>query len=101
MEPSLYIIKAILLLDNDGNRLIAKYYDNQFASVKEEKTFEKSLFTKTHKANGEIIMLDGLTIVYRSSVDLYFYVIGSTSQNEVRKISCVITIEKIYYIFST
>ena len=86
MEPSLYIIKAILLLDNDGNRLIGKYYDNQFANVKEEKVFEKSLFTKTHKANGEIIMLDGLTIVYRSNVDLYFYVIGSTSQNEVRNI---------------
>ena len=84
MEPSLYIIKAILLLDNDGNRLVAKYYDDQFPTAKEQKTFEKSLFTKTHKANGEIIMLEGLTIVYRSSVDLFYYVIGSTSQNEVR-----------------
>ena len=28
-------------------------------------------------------MLDGLTIVYRSSVDLYFYVMGSQYENEV------------------
>ena len=83
MEPSLYIVKGILLLDNDGNRLVAKYYDDQFPTVKEQKAFEKSLFTKTHKANGEIIMLEGVTIVYRNSVDLFYYVIGSTSQNEV------------------
>ena len=31
----------------------------------------------------EIIMLDGLTTVYRSSVDLYFYVMGSQYENEV------------------
>lgn len=28
-------------------------------------------------------MLDGLTIVYRSNVDLYFYVMGSSHENEV------------------
>ena len=31
----------------------------------------------------EIIMLDGLTIVYRSSVDVFFYVIGSQQENEL------------------
>ena len=28
-------------------------------------------------------MLDGLTIVYRSNVDVYFYVMGSSHENEV------------------
>ena len=28
-------------------------------------------------------MLEGLTCVYRSSIDLFFYVIGSASENEV------------------
>ena len=27
-EPSLYTIKAILILDNDGERIVAKYYDD-------------------------------------------------------------------------
>ena len=39
-------------------------------------TFEKSLFSKTSKANNEVVMLDGLTILYRSNVDLFFYVLG-------------------------
>ena len=33
--------------------------------------------------SAEIIMLDRLTCVYRSSVDLYFCVVGSLQENEV------------------
>ena len=33
--------------------------------------------------SAEIIMLDGLTCVYRSNVDLFFYVMGSSNENEV------------------
>lgn len=87
MIPSLYMIKAIMILDNDGNRLISKYYDETFASMKEQKDFEKSLFAKTQKANAEIIMLDNLTIVYRSNIDLFFYVVGSTQENEIILVS--------------
>merc|ERR1712045_455277 len=86
-EPSLYTVKAILILDNDGNRLIAKYYDESFPSTKEQKAFEKNLFNKTHRANAEIIMLEGMTCVYRSSVDLYFYVMGSFNENELVLVS--------------
>jgi len=82
-EPSFYFVKAIAILDNDGNRLIAKYYDDQFATAKEQKDFEKNLFNKTHRANGEIIMFEGLTCVYKSNVDLFFYVIGSSLENEL------------------
>lgn len=32
-------------------------------------------------------MLDGLTCVYRSNVDLFFYVMGSSNENEVRVIN--------------
>ena len=30
-------------------------------------------------------MLDGMTCVYRSNVDLYFYVMGASNENEVYK----------------
>lgn len=33
--------------------------------------------------SAEVIMLDGLTVVYRSNVDLFFYVMGSCHENEV------------------
>lgn len=83
-EPTLYTLKGIAILDNDGNRILAKYYDkNIFPTAKEQRAFEKNLYNKTHRANAEIIMLDGLTCVYRSNVDLFFYVMGSSQENEV------------------
>ncbi len=83
MKPSLYSIKAIIILGNDNKRIFSKYYDDQFKNLKEQKEFERILFQKTHKANSEIIMLDGLTAVYRNCVDLLFYVIGSINENEI------------------
>ncbi|XP_046380493.1 coatomer subunit zeta-1-like isoform X1 [Haliotis rufescens] len=83
LEPSLYTVKAITILDNDGNRLVAKYFDDTFPTAKEQKQFEKNLFNKTHRANAEIIMFEGLTCVYKSNVDLFFYVVGSTQENEL------------------
>ncbi|XP_070174629.1 coatomer subunit zeta-1-like isoform X2 [Littorina saxatilis] len=83
LEPSLYSLKALAILDNDGNRLLAKYYDDTFPTAKEQKAFEKNLFNKTHRANAEIIMFEGMTCVYKSNVDLFFYVVGSSNENEL------------------
>ena len=72
------------IIDYDGNRVLAKYYDkNILPTVKDQKAFEKNLFNKTHRNSTEIIVLDGLTIVYKSYVDLYFYVMGNTHENEL------------------
>lgn len=80
----MYTVKGMCILDNDGNRILAKYYDKAvFPGIKEQKAYEKNLFNKTHRANAEIIMLDGLTVVYKSNVDLFFYVMGSTQENEL------------------
>ena len=50
LEPTLDTVKALLILDNDGNRILAKYYDDQtWVGTAAQKKFEKSLFTKTHK----------------------------------------------------
>lgn len=77
-------MKGIAILDNDGNRILAKYYDpSKFTSSKDQKAFEKSLFNKTHRANTEIIIHEGLICVYKSNVDLFFYVMGSANENEV------------------
>lgn len=85
-EPSLYVVKGIAILDNDGKRILAKYYDSALPTAKEQKVFEKNLFAKTHRANTEIIMLENMTCVYKGNVDLYFYVMGSSHENEVEGI---------------
>ncbi|NXP72966.1 COPZ1 protein, partial [Ramphastos sulfuratus] len=64
--------------------LCPQYYDDTYPSAKEQKAFEKNIFNKTHRTDSEIALLEGLTVVYKSSIDLYFYVIGSSYENEVR-----------------
>lgn len=95
LEPTLNSVKGVMIMDNNGARILAKYYDAEmFPNTAAQKKFEKTLFTKTHKANAEIIMLDGLTCLYKSSVDLFFYVIGSGKHN------CPLFMETMETIFS-
>jgi hypothetical protein len=90
--PSLFVVKALIILANDGKRLLGRYYDaadRKYPSANDKRLFEKSLFAKTSKANvaGEILMIDNLTVVYKNSNDLYFYVVGSTDENELMLMS--------------
>ena len=60
IEPSLVSIKGIAILDQDGKRILAKYYDKDaFSTVKQQKDLEAKLFAKTQRANAEIIMMEG------------------------------------------
>ncbi|CAK7291862.1 Coatomer subunit zeta-2 [Vulpes lagopus] len=86
-EPSLYTIKAVFILDNDGHRLLAKYYDDTFPSLKEQMAFEKNVFNKTSRTDSEIAFFGGMTIVYKSSIDLFLYVVGSSNENELMLMS--------------
>ena len=60
IEPSMLSVKGIAILDQDGKRILAKYYDkDSFPSVKQQKELESKLFAKTQRANAEIIMMEG------------------------------------------
>ncbi|CAB3404165.1 unnamed protein product [Caenorhabditis bovis] len=82
---SLYSVKGLVILDQDGNRILAKYYDRtHFGTTKDQKAFEKNMFQKTSRnTSSEILLLDGVTCLYRSNVDLYFYVLGNARENEI------------------
>ncbi|KAL4657869.1 coatomer subunit zeta-1-like [Arapaima gigas] len=84
LEPSLYTVKAVFILDSEGTRLLSKYYDPElYPAQKEQKNFERNVFNKTHKVHQEIAFLEGMTIVYKSSIDVFFYVVGSSQENEL------------------
>lgn len=72
-------IKAIIILQIDGRRTIAKYFDEKLNS----KQFERKLYakTKTPKAKDEIIVLDGVLIVHRFVTDSHFYIVGGRNEN--------------------
>ncbi|TFL02812.1 coatomer protein [Pterulicium gracile] len=89
---SLYSINAFVILDSEGNRVLAKYYrpkshpqaDSQgLITLKEQRAFEKGLYAKTKKAGGEIILYDSHLAVYKHSLDLILYFISGPDENEL------------------
>lgn len=49
----MFSIAAILVLDGDGERIAAKHYTSELGTLKEQRAFEKSIWQKTYRANGE------------------------------------------------
>ncbi|TFY73726.1 hypothetical protein EWM64_g10284 [Hericium alpestre] len=97
MNLSLYSVNAFVILDNDGHRVLAKYYrpkgqtylggqefNNGLHTLKEQRTFEKGLFQKTKKPGGESLphIRRGETDDVHS-LDLIFYLIGGPTENEL------------------
>ncbi|EKM81181.1 hypothetical protein AGABI1DRAFT_112873 [Agaricus bisporus var. burnettii JB137-S8] len=91
MNLSLYSIQAFIILDAEGNRVLAKYYhpkshpdgeSKEFLTLKEQKAFEKGLWQKTKKA-GDIILYDSHLAVYKHSLDLILYLISKPIENEL------------------
>ncbi|KAI8926221.1 Longin-like domain-containing protein [Entophlyctis helioformis] len=80
---SLVSVKAAIVLDSEGHRVLAKYYSADYPSAKEQKAFEKNLFDKTKRVSSEIILFDNLVVVYKSIVDVFIYFVGSMDENEI------------------
>ncbi|XP_014391677.1 PREDICTED: coatomer subunit zeta-2 isoform X1 [Myotis brandtii] len=55
--------------------------------MKEQMAFEKNVFNKTYRTDSEIAFFGGMTIVYKSSIDLFLYVVGSSQENELMLMS--------------
>ncbi|KIH88360.1 hypothetical protein SPBR_07885 [Sporothrix brasiliensis 5110] len=103
---SLYSVKAVMILADDGSRVFAKYYTpphqpatgapgsttNPFADVKAQKTFEKGLLEKTAKQNSDILLYDNHIVLYKAESDVTMYVVGSPDENEVLLYNVVLTI---------
>lgn len=52
MNLSLYTVDAVLVLDSEGHRVLAKYYRPKFEPSKDQRAFEKGLWHKTKKPGG-------------------------------------------------
>ena len=76
----MFLINTRLFSKLSCSAILAKYYDG--SGLAEQKIFEEKLFQATKKANSEIVLLDGDTIVYKSH-DLFFYVVDDVKTNEL------------------
>ncbi|EGF98397.1 uncharacterized protein MELLADRAFT_73607 [Melampsora larici-populina 98AG31] len=109
---SLYTTTAVVLIDSDGNRLLAKYYDpphlrqqtvaepnrkpnpgmvqlgfngfsSQLRTLKDQRAFEKTMWEKTRKSTGDILIIQNHLVLYRSIIDMTIYVVAQESENEL------------------
>ncbi|KAK2076474.1 hypothetical protein QBZ16_000999 [Prototheca wickerhamii] len=74
LDPTLPVVKNMLLMDNEGKRIAQANY-------------EMSLFAKTSRTNArgeaEVIAFDNVIVVYKFVGDLMFYVAGGSDENEI------------------
>ncbi|KAI9010287.1 Longin-like domain-containing protein [Hyaloraphidium curvatum] len=84
----LYSVRAVVLLDSEGKRVLAKYYPlpgtSGLAGAKEQRAFERGVWDKTRRLQaGEIIMFEGHVVTYRPIVDLLLLAVGMPDCNEL------------------
>lgn len=112
---SLYTTTAVILLDSEGHRLIAKYFDPphvgnpvtnnesnrknsstqalhqlgfsgfgpQLRTLKDQRAFEHTIWDKTRKSTGDILLIQNHLVLYKSIIDITVYVIGQEGENEL------------------
>lgn len=52
MDQFIHQIKALIVLDNEGNRIFSKYFDRELRDqTAKQKQLEKNIFSKTPKTN--------------------------------------------------
>ncbi|XP_040291580.1 coatomer subunit zeta-2 isoform X1 [Bufo bufo] len=88
-DPTLYTVRAVIILDQDGHRLVAKYYDCTFPSLLEQQEFERKIFQKTQRPESEVILVDGVTALCQRLSDVMCYIIGGPDENELMLLSAL------------
>lgn len=90
---SLYTVSALLILDNEGSRLFAKYYQpssdddsevpvNPYKTQAQQLKFEESVFGKINKVHQDILLFDNHLITYKQTNDIILIVVTSINENE-------------------
>jgi coatomer subunit zeta len=78
-------LHSFVVLDNDGERLLAKFYDGRDKTA--QSNFEATLHKKTRmvpaKAEVEVMPLENELVVFRSGGDVKLFVSGPVDENEL------------------
>lgn len=87
VDPTVPVVKNLLLLDSEGKRIAVKYFSKDWPNVTAQANYEKSVFAKTSRTNArgeaEITIFDDVIVVYKFVSDLMFFVTGSQDENEL------------------
>lgn len=98
----------MLLLDADGNRILAKYYQppqetisetppaapttaglgalgarNPYQTLKEQHALERAVWDKARRASGDVFQYDNNLVLFKSTYDVFLFVIAPERENEL------------------
>ena len=111
-------IKGVVVLDNEGKRIIAKYYNvpRGLETNTQQKSFERQLFIKSNKqgsATGaasagtgqskplnmyenDIMTVENYVAIFRCYVDMTIYILGDKDDNELILASVLDTVHECF-----
>eukprot|EP00386_Alphamonas_edax_P005273 GDKI01016787.1.p1 GENE.GDKI01016787.1~~GDKI01016787.1.p1 ORF type:complete len:204 (-),score=69.14 GDKI01016787.1:17-553(-) len=83
-------VVSILVLDSEGQRMAVKYANTNIEAFKDfnsQQKFEKNLHQKASRLAGrtevEVVMVDEYIALVRSVNDIWLYLVGDASENEL------------------
>lgn len=81
-------IAAIIVQDNEGERITARYFERSytkdlFSQTEFEKKLHKKTKNNTGKSDADVLLMDGMNVVYRTTSDVTYYVVGRADENEL------------------
>lgn len=80
----LYTIKAVIILDSEGQRIAAKYATfSDLLKPKDQISFEKKLTLKAAKSPNEVMLIDDAMVLYRALGDVHVFIVGGIEENEL------------------
>ncbi|EEQ99652.1 zeta-coat protein, putative [Perkinsus marinus ATCC 50983] len=97
---SIRCVAGVLLLDEEGKRLAAKYYDEgKFTDLASEKKFEKDLMSKTARLNNrndvEVALVDEYVVLVRQSNDVMLAVLARESENDIMMLDFITSLYQV------
>lgn len=84
-EVLIPFINFLVVLDADGDRLLAKYYDRRSKTeqIKNEALLHKKTKTVVAKSDAEVLLLDSEIVVFKAGSECKFYISGPVEENEL------------------
>ena len=78
-------VNALVVLDGDGERLLAKYYDGRAKpeQVKLEQFLHKKTKSVTARSDTEVLLNDHEVVVFRAGQECKFFLSSSNDENEL------------------
>jgi len=87
-------VKGVVVLDNEGKRIIAKYYNSPkgLEGNSQQRAFERALFLKSNKQGSskplnqfenDIMTVENYVAIFRCYVDMTIYILGDKEDNEL------------------